>query len=124
MFCNWIVFFVFPEKEIGFIFTPVRLTAFILCLLVLVLGCIPCADANACASDTQQTISQTTNQGHDHHDICSPFCICSCCAGFSFNQPFIEIETFLPQQGVDHDTYYIASLIEVSLPIWQPPRLS
>lgn len=117
MFCNRIVFFVFYLYA-------VRLTAFILSLLVLVLGCMPCADANPFPSKAQQEVYQTTDQGHEHNDICSPFCICSCCAGFSFNQPFIEIETFLPQQGADHSAYYIASLIEVSLPIWQPPQLS
>jgi hypothetical protein len=100
-----------------------RLAAFILSILVLALGCMPCADANAFPSKARQEISTVTEQGTEHNDICSPFCICTCCAGFSVSHTFIEIKTFIPQQRTDHGAYYIASLRKVALPIWQPPQL-
>lgn len=100
-----------------------RLATFILSLLVLTLGCMPCADADAFASKDHVELTTSSEQGAEHTDICSPFCICTCCAGFSATHTFTGIKTFIPQQGACHIAYYIASLRKVSLPIWQPPQL-
>jgi hypothetical protein len=64
-----------------------------------------------------------TEQHTDHNDSCSPFCTCSCCAGFSINHSitsFSILDLTLPN---NYSSFLPSNLIRISLPIWQPPRL-
>jgi len=95
-------------------------------VIVLIQSWTPCKDdVFARTGDKSQTeISKTPqHDSRDHSDACSPFCQCACCAGFSFNHMFGSVST--PQiNGDRHFTSYLpADLIEISLPIWQPPQL-
>ena len=107
-----------------------RLTAAILAILVLILSCLPCADVVAMPSaKTEQgsSIQQPLTQHSEDHkdvDLCSPFCHCACCAGFSIiYSPVVipqRIHIPIPQLHADFSS---AEVIEISLPIWQPPQL-
>jgi hypothetical protein len=103
-----------------------KLIAFIMALLVLVLGVLPCAD-NAYAmkaGNVKTEITKAADQYNDaHEDACSPFCICSCCAGFSIIYPLTKLEfAALPTKPV-YTSLLAAPVFEISLPIWQPPQL-
>lgn len=106
-----------------------RLTAFIMAILVLVLSCIPCADLDAMTvvkteSQTEQATPTHQHQEKDNMDLCSPFCHCACCAGFSVMYEPVIIPTRVVQPVNPVFTEYLpAELVEISLPIWQPPQL-
>lgn len=101
-----------------------KFLAFIMAILVLALSVMPCADTNAMIDSHPKTELTKVSHQHDNHksDACSPFCHCTCCAGFTithFNSSFTiavpvnkQINSFLPSEVID-----------ITLPVWQPPQL-
>jgi len=70
-------------------------------------------------------ISKSHNQqGGDCSDACSPFCQCSCCAGFSINHFVASIIYIPPYESITKAAYLPSSVLDVALPIWQPPQLA
>lgn len=63
-------------------------------------------------------------QNDEHDDNCSPFCHCSCCAGFSINHQVATLQQPWPHTGGAHSTRYVVSISEAHIPVWQPPQLS
>ena len=111
---------------------PVKVTAFILAVLVLVLSCIPCADISAelqLASSLSKVAGEEPGHSHEEHqdciDLCSPLCHCACCAGFSiiYRLNSIPQQQAVAERPVYTEKYITAALIDISLPIWQPPQL-
>ncbi|HEX8016016.1 MAG TPA: DUF6660 family protein [Flavobacterium sp.] len=106
-----------------------KLTNTILSIVILILSCMPCADMgiNSFAHTKSELVSKQDNHSHEkENDLCSPFCICSCCgsqmASYSrpmaidFPIPFKDIETQLPTyQSIFTSNFYGS--------IWQPPQL-
>jgi hypothetical protein len=104
----------------------VKFFAFILAILVLALSMTPCADTGLIAkeSKTKTEISKATDhQSHNGTDNCSPFCQCSCCAGFSLPHSIalVSVAMLLPEPV--RTAHLPTNVIEISLPIWQPPQL-
>ncbi|WP_143774408.1 DUF6660 family protein [Niastella vici] len=104
-----------------------RILAFVLAFIVLALSCQPCADGdysmNATkAKVTHSNIPQQQNK-QDHNDACSPFCHCTCCAGFSINHYSISISCLSIPSNKTFTSFFPADIIEISFPIWQPPQL-
>lgn len=95
-------------------------------LMVLAFSMLPCADEGSFAEgkasyEAAQTMPQDSDG--DHNDACSPFCICSCCAGFSVTAKMPAAVT-VPAFFQTVFTSYIADrLYTIALPIWQPPQL-
>lgn len=105
-----------------------RPVAFFLAFIVLALSCMPCADSAYAMGASRQTTTnvkvpkQDTNS--EHKDDCSPFCQCTCCAGFLVSTVFSTFKS-LPFQSEKHFASFLpADIIEMSLPIWQPPQLA
>lgn len=100
--------------------------AFIMAFLVLALSVMPCADTSAAPKDpkAKTEVTKTADQpDHEEDDSCSPFCHCACCAGFSINHT-LSIVTKVPKYSQSHETSFLPKeVIEIVLPIWQPPRL-
>lgn len=85
---------------------------------------MPCAD-NAFAKNAgkQAVVKATHQQDNGFKDACSPFCQCSCCAGFSINH-FVPPVFIAPVFSDNPKSSFLSSeVIEVALPIWQPPQL-
>lgn len=95
-------------------------------IMVLALGVMPCADAETVVNDGKsksEIIKTSDQQDHKDADACSPFCHCACCAGFSINH-FIALLTIIPPYGsAPTSRFFSSEVIEVALPIWQPPQL-
>jgi len=77
-------------------------------------------------ANSQNEVPSPVSHHNDHEDIdlCSPFCQCSCCAGFSI----IIAPTVIPLQAEFPTSRVFTShlpedVIEISLPVWQPPQL-
>ena len=107
-----------------------RLTAAILAILVVILSCLPCADVAALpiakteqGSPIQHPLTQHSDD-HNDVDLCSPFCHCACYAGFSvlYSPAVIPLRIHIPTAQL-HADFSSAEVIEISLPIWQPPQL-
>jgi len=107
---------------------PMKIAAIIMALLVLALSSIPCMDRAAFAKSTANTKTgvhqiDKHQQQQDHNDDCSPFCSCNCCAGFSINH---QVPTVVKQFSLTLNksvSFYNADIVEISLPVWQPPQL-
>jgi hypothetical protein len=100
--------------------------AFIMAILVLALSIMPCADGAIAMNQTEikTEISKTTHQ-HDvpNHDICSPFCHCACCSAVTVI-PFISIiNTELAISDKTKAAFLPSQVIDITLPVWQPPQL-
>lgn len=118
-----------PAKSILFqlnhYFCDVKIIGFFMGLLVLALSCMPCADDDACknpAGSTSEVAHSHARQGDEHKDACSPFCHCTCCAGFSISH-FIttDIQPEVSSKNL-FNSYLPANLTDISLSIWQPPQ--
>jgi len=105
----------------------VRIFAYILVIIVLVLNLVPCADTHdhAGAPVAASLSSADHTKGHEIpvQDACTPFCHCSCCASsvvlkliVGLNPPFS-----IPQTSTA--AHFDGRSIDVSLSVWQPPKL-
>ncbi|MCF2489160.1 DUF6660 family protein [Dyadobacter sp. CY347] len=105
-----------------------RLALYILAFYTVVLSCIPCQDEPLRFS--HKDIPATINTSADHQDqgtvdLCSPFCICACCAGITLQQPFASLPevTSVPFFKDDAFAYTAGSKGGDPASIWQPPRI-
>jgi len=100
---------------------------YILAFLVLALSCLPCADSVASTKPEKAKVEiiQATDQSEDDHgDACSPFCQCACCASFSINHSIATIFCDINYPLSSYCSFLPPDTIEISLPIWQPPRVA
>jgi len=124
--CIFYKFWYGKNCHITFNFAEMKLVAFILAVMVLVLSCIPCMDRESMTYSkgaTPQFSKATNHQENSDTDSCSPFCSCNCCTGFTFKfQPYQLVELVLLK--AEKGTFILPSKISnIALPIWQPPQL-
>ncbi|HOZ75433.1 MAG TPA: hypothetical protein PLS51_04400 [Flavobacterium sp.] len=110
------------------IFTLVKPASIILSFILMVLSCLPCADAANDSEHSQSTVQNHHHETNDEHsDLCSPFCICNCCGAQILNftpvlsfviEPIPAI--FSPKPEIGYKSH-LASMFSGS--IWQPPRI-
>ncbi len=108
-------------------FCKMRLIVFILAVIVLSLTCLPCADGfyiiKSGKSKTAVAKVPTQENDQDHNDACSPFCHCTCCAGFSINHVIASVNSLDHVGKINFVSSIKNAVIDISLPIWQPPQL-
>ena len=106
-------------------FAPVnKVFAFIMAILVLSFSMIPCADGASFAKDEAGKYSLAKNsQDEPHDDACSPFCICTCCAGFSVTCNSTALSGFAIPFKLSHSSFIAARTHSIASSIWQPPQL-
>jgi len=105
-----------------------RLLSIFCVLLVMALNMVPCADAHesVAPSLTAAVAAAATEDGHSDQadDACTPFCHCSCCAA----SVVLKIESSLAAPFPVHQILSLPHLtsrsIDVSLSVWQPPKLA
>jgi len=108
-----------------------KFASIFLSLVLLILSCLPCADA---APEAVADKGITLTQNHSDHskelhtDLCSPFCVCNCCGA--------QILSFTPQLviNINREPVVYATKLEITYKsnlasmfsgsIWQPPQLS
>lgn len=103
-----------------------RILSVICAIIVLALNMVPCADAHEHLVDQDVSISAaSTNVEHNIpvDDACTPFCHCTCCASTIVAKISTALQTpFIIKSKVKTD-YFEENSIEVSLSVWQPPKL-
>jgi hypothetical protein len=106
--------------------SEMKIFAFFMAVLVLVLSVMPCADGASAAKGskiTAVTLKKYISNPETGDDKCSPFCQCACCAGFSISHPVTSID-FVPAYFTTQFFGYPSNnLTGIALPIWQPPQL-
>jgi len=101
-----------------------KILSFICIVVVLVLNFVPCADAY-----DQEEILQTVSIAAGHQDVpvhadeCTPFCHCSCCASTVVVKLIVSPTVPFKINNFSYIPYSGAESLEVSLPIFQPPKL-
>lgn len=87
---------------------------------------IPCADGAKAMSKVKTEIQKSNHQQTNRttKDACSPFCICTCCAGFPVPQKIAKLIPVKPELIKRYNTFYSSFIKEISLSIWQPPQLA
>ncbi|OXB10217.1 hypothetical protein B0A81_04205 [Flavobacterium plurextorum] len=89
---------------------------------------MPCADMKVASSHTRTEFGSNHDDDHSHNnkrDLCSPFCICSCCGlqMVSLSQTFIDFP--IPFKGIKIQLPTYKSIFASNFfgSIWQPPQL-
>lgn len=98
--------------------------AAIMAVVVLALSVMPCADKDNFINAGKTEIANTINHQSDpQQDNCSPFCQCACCAGFSVNHFIASIAIVELFQSKTQTAFLPGGVLDIALPIWQPPQL-
>ena len=101
----------------------------ILSIVILALSCMPCTDMES-DKDNLSTEFALNENSHSHDkqiDLCSPFCMCSCCSA--------QVFTYFPITTMNFPL--VIGVIKIPLPtykpiftsnffgsIWQPPQIA
>lgn len=87
---------------------------------------MPCADISAMNDSNAKTELKKASQHHHQNqqrDACSPFCHCTCCAGFTVSHFPLQF-TIIPIAASKQKSSFLPSaVIDITLPVWQPPQL-
>lgn len=111
-----------------------HLFRYCLCLYLLLLALLPCADAQVlrCVHEPEEVASvsqahdrNTTHQHDGAGDVCTPFCTCACCGLHPTLDPLPDL-TIGQVLGSAHKIYLCRRLGELTsvytLAVWHPPR--
>lgn len=114
-------------------FTAMKFSSILLSIVLIVLSCLPCADAESNAepkSDAKLVVDNHADHSKEQNtDFCSPFCICNCCGAqilnFTPSVAFTISEVQFPEYSTKTNILYKAHFASMfSGSIWQPPQLS
>ncbi|WP_353718481.1 DUF6660 family protein [Dyadobacter sp. 676] len=101
------------------------LVAYLFAFYVLALSCIPCQDEPVTHSDVAAKAVSDAGDGHSEViDLCSPLCICACCASVTISPvaavlPDNPVTQLVPPTGFS----YLQTLSAGDMAgIWQPPK--
>jgi hypothetical protein len=105
----------------------VKVIRFIFALYILYMAVYPCSDSKTCVDERNAGIALVNQANHDHssseQDLCTPFCICSCCAA----HVQIKCSNYASQVNLPLNTkliplYLEKPIINNGVSIWQPPK--
>jgi hypothetical protein len=102
-----------------------KIFASIIAFLILALGVMPCADSGMVIDEgkAKTGFCNSSDQQEDaQQEDCSPFCHCTCCAGFSINHSLSSLVTIALFPNTPTSNFLSSEVIEVAFSIWQPPR--
>ncbi|MBN9385491.1 MAG: hypothetical protein J0H74_32360 [Chitinophagaceae bacterium] len=103
-----------------------RLSAFILNCLMLIMIFAPCRDHSSIVSGISrgQVVYASSPQNEQMGDDCSPLCTCSCCSSVSASVHFRYVILALPQPAAKKfPAYNTPEYSAERSSIWQPPRI-
>ena len=93
--------------------------------VILIVSIVPCKDA-AAFNEKQSAVVVKAAANHDcsgNSDVCSPLCICNCCAGCTLYYSYPQLSKFVIHLSVQHSDFIKVNIHKIVLPIWQPPQL-
>jgi len=105
----------------------VKLVSLILALYVAFLSVKPCCTDSDCQAKNPADYAMNGKLPVKQGDCagCSPFFTCGSCTGFILNQPVLFELPIIADNPVKHTAFYKQPGIQqITLSIWQPPKLS
>ncbi len=102
-----------------------RIIAIILSILTITLSALPCDDEVIIDSEQLTFVSQSAdNHSHSANDLCTPFCVCVCCASIVIEPNIQQDISNSVISTSELNTYYIVSFSGNFLDrIFQPPQV-
>jgi hypothetical protein len=100
-----------------------KLITTILAALIITFSALPCDDVQVNAQQSA-SVSQEIDHGNDSHsDLCSPFCMCSCCS-VSITEPLKHFMVNVGKPLKEVATFYNSSFTNnYYSKIYQPPQV-
>ena len=105
------------------IFVIVKFFCLIFAFYTLSISVMPCNDVHDKAESSISTVAEAQDHHQDHNDICSPFCICSCCQSFFALTSFPDVAIYSFTGSSNFSFYTEKFYSSSSASIWQPPKL-
>jgi len=94
------------------------------CFYFIALTAKPCADKANCNEFKQTEMSKHDHQEKHADEICTPMCVCACCATNvvinDYPSTIIELTEMKTVYRVQKDS----KISSITLSIWQPPKLA
>lgn len=84
---------------------------------------MPCADREDCNEFKQTELSQTSHQQEHSDEVCTPFCMCACCAAHFLSSGIdtdFELSAGIITTYTSHHSPGIRGAV---IAVWQPPKL-
>jgi hypothetical protein len=100
----------------------VKFAHFIFALYVAALSVYPCYDI--CKDESCSVTSEVRNQHDEGGDVCSPFCLSTCCGVHIISQNAFEGVSVTSDSVAEVSSYQLVFTPSIVVPIWQPPKLS
>ena len=112
-----------------------KLLLYIFTIYMIALSLVPCGDGGGGVInfiDYFAGIERTEHSDHEQHsndcgdDLCSPFCVCSCCSTVFDAPAKLPLRIYPPTPTPEGTPTYFTHLISSSFnhSIWQPPKNS
>lgn len=118
---NSIWLFLYRKKQI-----IIKATVYILCVYILLLAVMPCADIHDCGypDRTECALMQAHNDDNDNcMDKCSPLCVCNCCMAAVAQIKEVHFDFVDRPLPAENNTLYLFGIsYEVIKLVLQPPR--
>ncbi|MBC7417605.1 MAG: hypothetical protein H7325_05585 [Pedobacter sp.] len=84
----------------------------------------PCADNFSVKENLHtETVDKTVNHQDQSQDECSPFCGCACCSVRAIAKNSNTFAFHLQINSTKDTEKIIAQPIDITVSIWQPPKL-
>jgi hypothetical protein len=99
----------------------------LLAVYVFLSALYPCRDSDLHEDPIKNAIAVVADHDHSHSgielDICTPFCICSCCSAHAKLSTPEDIDASKPEHNTKVNTLYLEHpALNLAQSIWQPPR--
>ena len=107
----------------------IKATVYILCIYILLLAVMPCADMHECATtDKTECVLMQAHNDDSHEncmDRCSPLCVCNCCMAAVAQIKEVHFDFVDRLLPAENNTLYLFGVShEMTKLVLQPPERS
>jgi hypothetical protein len=85
---------------------------------------MPCSDKEDCIEIYPTQLSQLNHQAEHSDEICSPFCVCACCATHFLVSDFLPALNQVSVINTIYTSHNVEQTSSAIVSIWQPPKLA
>ncbi len=127
MYQRHFVFAYLLHRHFTYFWSMKVFVAYLMAFYVVALSCIPCQDEVELLPDSHVTAMAAADFDHGHRevvDLCSPFCICACCASVTVTLTVAALPESIVSQLIPPAYFsYLQTLYTGDRSgIWQPPQ--
>ncbi|MGF7080914.1 hypothetical protein ABIB50_003274 [Mucilaginibacter sp. UYCu711] len=107
-----------------FYFCSVKILCLILSIYVVLLSLKPCCADKDCQAMNLQKVNSEKQSHKKECTGCSPFFTCGSCVGFIISKPFLFTSSLIKDNPIkSYIPYEQPATKEITLTIWQPPKI-